>query len=157
MASIQQSFNQMLISAQIGAGLYAHSPEAKEKKAIKKESQVEKSISEQLNRLREEAKGAEEITPEIEIGLKNTLSKQTALTEQQFNRDPSYLENYFSALQDEELLKTQGRLAHAGWEGLQTSAERQKTLQNQKKEKEIRRSIILNQYGKNMEVEEDGK
>ena len=48
MASIQQSFNQMLMSAQIGAGLYAHSPagqEAAEVRKLKKNNpKIEKQI-----------------------------------------------------------------------------------------------------------------
>lgn len=34
MASIQQSLNQMLMSAQVGAGLYAHSPAGKEQAEV---------------------------------------------------------------------------------------------------------------------------
>ena len=35
MASIQQSLNQMLMSAQVGAGFYAHSPAAQQKMKLK--------------------------------------------------------------------------------------------------------------------------
>lgn len=146
--TIQQSLNQILMSAQIGAGLYKQTPEAKartELKATKKrESEAESAIANQLEKLREDAKGAEEITPETETALKGTLQEHTALRKQQFRREPEYLENYISALQDEEMLRTQGRLGLRGWEGLKTTAERQKTLQSQKQETKTRRQFLEN-------------
>ena len=146
--TIQQSLNQMLMSAQIGAGLYKQTPEAKSraelKTTIKRESETESVISNQLEKLREEAEGAGEISPEIETALKGILQEQTALTKQQFRREPEYLENYLSALQDEEMLKTQGRLGLRGWQGLRTTAERQQNLQSQKQEIKTRRQFLEN-------------
>lgn len=146
MASIQQSLNQMLMSAQIGAGLYSQTPEAKaraELKATKKrESETEGAISRKLEDLRTEAEGAGEITPEIERALRGTLQEQTTLTRQQFHREPAYLENYLSALQDEEMLNTQGQLGLTGWQGLQTTAERQRNLKSQKEQFELRKKLL---------------
>lgn len=146
MTSIQQSFNQMLMSAQIGASLYAQTPGAKARIALKatkkRESETEDAISNSLKELKKEAQGAGEITPETETALKGVLQEQTALTKQQFHREPAYLENYLSALQDEEMLKTQGRLGLSGWQGLQTTAERQKTINSQKEQLELRKKLL---------------
>lgn len=48
MASIQQSFNQMLMSAQIGAGLYAHSPAGQEEAEVRKLQRTEPKIQKQI-------------------------------------------------------------------------------------------------------------
>ena len=147
MASIQQSFNQMLMSAQIGAGLCAQSPEGQEAAEVRKLKKNNQKINKQIDFTAEKI----ELDPsESDKIFAEALKKGTEQSKRLFELRPTKknLEEYTKMSETlsewEEVLKHSQKI-------------RQKTLQNQKKEKKIRRSIILNQYGKNMEVEEDGE
>lgn len=61
--SIQQSLNQMLMTAQIGAGFYAHSPEGQRKAQIKQlekeQSLLDKKVSEGISSTEDSRRQAE--------------------------------------------------------------------------------------------------
>ena len=157
MASIQQSMNQMLQTAQFGASVYAHSPVAKEKADVKQSKAFADTSEAKLKDLAEQAQGAGEITPEIEKATEDVLAGRSAAYKRLAQSDPAYMENWVSSLQDEEMLKTQGRLGIKEWQGVTSLKARQETRQNQKAEFEKRKSIILDKTGKPMEVLKNGK
>lgn len=148
MASIQQSFNQMLMSAQIGAGLYAHSSvgkEAAEARKLKKDmSKNEKQI---------------ELTGD-NIGPESSESENQAYTET-FKAGVEQSKHLFELRPTDKNFKDYKEMSETleYWENtlMESQDKRQKTLANQKQENKMRRSIVLDQYGKNMEVEKDGK
>lgn len=149
MASIQQSFNQMLMSAQIGAGLYAHSSVGKEtaeaRKLIKKDIPKNEKEIELIG---------------DNIGPKSSGSENQAFTEA-LKKGTEQAKRLFELKSTEKNFKDyKGMLETLEyWEEtlMEPQNERQKTLANQKKKNKMRRSIILDQYEKNMEVEENGK
>ena len=148
MASIQQSFNQMLMSAQIGAGLYAHSSVGKEAAEVKKLKKDMPKIEKQM-----ELTG-DNIEPESseseDQAFTEALKKNTEQAKRLFELRPTE-KNFKDYKEMSETLEY--------WEEtlMESQNERQKTLANQKQENKMRRSIVLDQYGKNMEVEENGK
>lgn len=158
-SNIQQSLNQALFQAQIAAGIYARSPQAIERRELKAESKKEESIESRLNTLKEDIKGAGSISSETETAVKGVLEEKADLQKKQFQRDPAaYQENYLSTLQDIDILETQGRLPYAGINQFVTESYKQRaeTKANQKAGLEQRKSILLDPYGKSMEVNENG-
>lgn len=147
MSSIQQSFNQILMSAQIGAGLYAHSPVGKEAAEVRKLKRDMPKIEKQI-----------ELTGE-KVGAEPSESDKH-FTEA-FKAGKEQSKRLFELRPTEKNLKEYKEMSEAleYWEEtlMDSQEKRQKTLANQKQENKMRRSIILDQYEKNMEVEENGK
>ena len=85
MASIQQSLNQMLMSAQVGAGFYAHTPAAKQKQEIKN---LEKQ-SQAIERARDIQIEADIDTPEANAIYQENLEQGSRVAQRLFELDPS--------------------------------------------------------------------
>ena len=147
MASIQQSFNQILMSAQIGAGLYAHSPAGKEAAELRKLKRDMPKIEKQI-----------ELTGENVSAEPSESDKHFT---EAFKAGKEQSKRLFELRPTEKNLKEYKEMSETleEWEKtlMESQEKRQKTLANQKKENKMRRSIILDQYEKNMEVEENGK
>ena len=99
MASIQQSFNQMLMSAQFGAGLYAHSPAGKRMAEVRDIGTEQKVLTK-----RALIEGEGDISPKTYEKLGELEDKKFNLTgrEKYFNKAVNYYEKQIEA---EESLK----------------------------------------------------
>ena len=99
MASIQQSLNQMLMSAQLGAGFYAHSPAGKRMAQVRDIETEQKVLTE-----RALVEGEGDISPKNYKKLGELEEKKFDLTgkEKYFNKAIKYYEHEVEA---EESLK----------------------------------------------------
>lgn len=154
MASIQQSFNQMLMSAQIGAGLYAQSPAGKEKAELRAaEKNAEKAGKKTTEAAIAAFKNEEDLNKSIfESPIGETIetfgAQEIQSREKLFKLDPSD-KNYQAYI-----------TAKRGMENLQGAKERYL------RDKETRRQLLEgdpNPFGiqktkvKVMEEEKDGE
>lgn len=157
MASIQQSFNQMLMSAQIGAGLYAQTPQAKARAELKaKERAAEKAGEKTTEAAAAAIRNEQNLDKSIfESPVGETIetfgAQEVQIREELLKADPSD-KNYQAYLK-----------AKQGMEALQRSKERH--LQDKK----IRRKLLEGTPEENrdftyrktkvkvMEEEKDGK
>lgn len=132
MSSIQQSFNQMLMSAQIGAGLYARSPAGQEAAEVRKLQKNAPKIQKQI-----------ELTGE-KVGPESSASDE-AFTEA-FKAGTKQSKRLFELRPTEENLAEYKETADVleEWEdALKSSQEkRQKTLADQKKALENRKKLL---------------
>lgn len=133
MTSIQQSFNQMLMSAQIGAGLYAHSPAGKQQAEIRSIKRNAPKIAKQVEY------ASENVSPTsseaTDKAYTEAFQKQVEQSKRLFELQPSK-ENFNEYEQMENALQE--------WEqALKVSQEsRQATLDNQKKALSIRKQLL---------------
>lgn len=144
MASIQQSLNQMLVTAGVGAGLYAQSPagkEAAEVRNIKRNMpKLEKQIEEASAGVTKEPSASDEMfTKAFEKGVKQS--------ERLFELRPSAE----TAAQHKELSEV-----FKEWEEALSSsmAERQGTLQKQQESLEMRKELLKNAPNSSLGVRE---
>lgn len=133
MASIQQSFNQMLMSAQIGAGLYAHSPAGQEAAEVRKLQRTEPKIQKQIELAGEK------------IGPESSAESEKAFTEV-FKTSVQQSKRLFELRPTEKNLAEYQQMSEAleEWEStLKSSQEkRQQTLGDQKAALETRIKLL---------------
>lgn len=147
MASIQQSLNQMLFSAQIGAGLYAQSPQAQERLKIKKENKQEAIYKRTLE---DYQKTHEYLSPE-ELPGKEEKYRQRAeeaasglaeIAQARYQRDPSeenWEASYLADVEADEYKRLGGSASF-----IESLRERSSNLQSQKQEISNRRQFLEN-------------
>jgi hypothetical protein len=131
MASIQQSFNQMLMSAQIGAGLYAHSPAAKQKQEIKN---LEKQ-SQAIEKARDIQIEADVDTPEANALYQENLEQGSRIAQRLFELDPSK-QRYENVRAEREGKEEFEQIME------QRVTRRLQTLKNQKEQLELRKKLL---------------
>lgn len=131
MASIQQAFNQMLMSAQIGAGLYAHSPKAKQKQEIKN---LEKQ-GQAIEKARDIQIEADVDSPEANALYKENLEQGSRVAQRLFELDPSK-ERYKNVIAEREGREEFEQIME------QQLARRTQTLQSQKEQLELRKKLL---------------
>ena len=137
--NIQQSFNQMLTTAQHATGLkkYLKGQEA-QTQATQEQTQAFKDYAKY--QALEEERQVEEAAKEQEYKEKEAESKGYSSPEQQFRWE-------------EEFEAEKRRKVMRGEEALNTLEERINFLSNFKAAKKMRKSILLDKSGKQMEVE----
>lgn len=88
MANIQQSLNQMLMSAQVGAGFYAHTPMGQRMGQLKELSRKEEKINKQIK-----VEGQEEFIgsewPTVAKNYGRQLGELTDIAKQRYELDPT--------------------------------------------------------------------
>lgn len=91
MASIQQAMNQMLATAGVGAGLYAHSPEGQERAHFKQLGKEEKGLRLQSDTLSEALEVAETAAEakKVEKAIAKTEASIADVREKRFKLKPS--------------------------------------------------------------------
>jgi len=132
MASIQQSLNQMLMSAQLGAGLYAHTPAAKSKAEWKNLEKRDEAVQKQLD-IVEPKVGVE--PSEADPVYTKAFKEQTDIARQKYELKPT-----------EESYKeyTDLKQSFEEWESaLQESQQkRADALTSQKEQFKLRRQLL---------------
>ena len=166
--SIQQSLNQMLMSAQVGAGLYKQTPEAKaraELKATEKREATETLAHERTLADYEEAH--KYLAPDELPGSEETERKEAEkaaqglydIAQAQYLRNPTqenWEKRYTTGVNVDEIKKQGGTAAYIA-KLKKNLQERQESLQDYETQPKARRSIISDQHEKLMEVKKDGK
>ena len=129
--TIQQSLNQMLMSAQIGAGLYKQTPEAKKRTELK---ETKKALTRTLAS-RELQQEKDDPSEAAEKAYKENLALGESLTKKLFELEPTQ-ENYSAVIAE-----GQGRQEYEDIIAAQLSR-RQDTLKAQKEQTEMRRKLL---------------
>ena len=131
MASIQQSFNQMLSSAQFATGLYAHSPAGKKQAEI---SEIKRNLP-KVEQARAQQSEADLPGKAAEEAYKENLALGEKLSKRLYELQPTE-ENYRGMIAEAE-----GREEYEDII-LQSVAKRQKTLTEQQEALKIRRQLL---------------
>lgn len=161
MATIQQSINQLLYSANIGAGFYSQTPEAKGRyeakaataKGERKASAISSHIDEFMaakGKAKKDVWTKEDFTPEEFGELKRLHSTKQAAAYKAWNADPTEerLKEYLSAMEGNRSIKQlekewfpkpkkakgQAKAIEAGAEALETSTATKAHMANVRKE-----------------------
>ena len=161
MAAIQQSINQLLYSANIGAGFYSQSPHAKRKhdeKVAKEEGEkkavaISSFINESMAAGGKDKKDIwtkEDFTPETFEAVKKYHSTKQKAAGQAFNANPTTenFKEYFSTIEANKAVKDlgkewfpkpkkskgQAKAIEAGADALETSTATQAHMANVRKE-----------------------
>ena len=117
--SIQQAMNNMLMSAQFGAGLWSNSPAGQKYFQQKQEEKTDVSIQQAKKELQlqyAEELDNEQATPLEKEKIKRVLEREKSLRQTQFERDPAaYAEAYDWSLFDLDLLE-KGNMKALGFE-----------------------------------------
>lgn len=116
--SIQQAFNNMLMSAQFGAGLYAHSPAGQERFQKKQEDKTYESIQQAKKELQKQyAEGLDEkTTPEEYERIKRVFEREHALVQNMFEREPAKYEDLYYWTDNSLQNIKEGNLSREGFE-----------------------------------------
>lgn len=155
MNSIQQSFNQMLYSAQLGVGLYKQTPEAKQKaenkQILKREAAQEAAYQRTLADYEATHEG---LSPE-ELPGKSERERQRAesaargladIAEARYLRDPSeenWEQQYFAGVTSDEYSR-QGGTAQYIQKLKKNVVDRTNTIQEQRESMKVRKRIFAN-------------
>lgn len=129
--TIQQSLNQMLMSAQIGAGLYKQTPEAKKRAELKG---TKKALTKTLAS-RELQQDVDDPSEAAEATYRENLALGESLTKKLFELEPTQ-ENYSAVIAE-----AQGREEYEDIIATNLSR-RANTLKAQKEQTEMRRKLL---------------
>lgn len=129
MASIQQSFNQMLMSAQLGAGLYSHTPAAKQKAELK---QTKEALTKTLAS-REMQENIDDPSAAATAEYRENLALGESLTKKQFALEPT-AENYRAVIAEAQGREEFEDIAAAQlWRKTETTRTQKEQLELRKK------------------------
>ena len=156
MTSIQQSFNQMLYSAQLGVGLYKQTPEAKQKAENKQLLKREAAQEAAYNRALADYEATHaDLSPE-ELPGKSERERQRAesaasglasIAEARYLRDPSeanWEAQYLAGVTADEYARQGGSASYI--EKLKKNVvDRTKTIQEQRESMKTKRRIFANE------------
>lgn len=131
MASIQQSLNQMLMSAQVGAGFYAHSPAAQQKMELK---QTKEALSKTLSS-REMQQDIDDPSEAATAEYRENLALGESLAKKLYSLEPTE-ENYRAVIAE-----AQGREEFEDIAATQL-LRRTEAARSQKEQFELRKKLL---------------